>query len=134
MEIIWSADAIFSSGRQHCGRRYTRVAHGLHAVVDPVHVQKHFDGNCDLSSVPAAPSAAGKSGKVLCRTPDCHDRSLTLVVAPAEKSDACNRPMKVPNNEGARLALTAEGLEERRAAKRNAERSPVPRTQRRRCA
>ena len=36
--------------------------------------------------------------------------------------------MKVPNNEGARLALTAEGLEERRAAKRNAERSPVPRT------
>jgi RNA-directed DNA polymerase len=79
-------------------------------------------GNWDISSVPAEKLAAGRSGKVNDHTPD---------IDADEKSDACVVPMKDSNNDAASKPALAEGPEGRRAAKRNVERSPTPRTQRR---
>ena len=70
--------------------------------------------------MPAAKLAAGGSGKAIGRTPDVHA---------GEKSDACVVPMKDPNNGGDLPSAPAEGLEGRRAAKRNTEQPPAPRTQ-----
>ena len=79
-------------------------------------------GNWDISSVPAEKLAAGRSGKANGHTPD---------IDADEKSDACVVPMKDPNNDAASKPASAEGPEGRRAAKRNVEWSPTPRTQRR---
>jgi RNA-directed DNA polymerase len=79
-------------------------------------------GNWDISSVPAEKLEAGRSGKADGHTPD---------IDADEKSDACVVPMKDPNNDAASKPGSAEGLEGRRAAERNVERSPTPRTQRR---
>ena len=76
--------------------------------------------NCEISSAPAAKLAAGGSGKALGRTPDIHA---------GEKSDACVVPMNDPNNSAASKPAQAEGLEGRRAAKRNTQAPPAPRTQ-----
>jgi RNA-directed DNA polymerase len=70
--------------------------------------------------VPAEQLAAGGLGKARGRTPDIHA---------GEKSDARVVPMNDPNNGAASKTAPAEGLEGRRAAKRNAEQSPAPRTQ-----
>ena len=76
--------------------------------------------NCEISSVPAAQVAAGGSGKAVGRTPDIYAD---------EKSDACVVPMNDPNNGAGSMPARAEGLEGRRAAKRNTEVPPAPRTQ-----
>ena len=76
--------------------------------------------NWEISSVPAEKLAAGGSGKANGRTPDTHA---------GEKSDACVVPTNDPNNGAASKPAPAEGREGRRAAKRNAEQSPAPRTQ-----
>ena len=76
--------------------------------------------NWEISSVPAEKLAAGGSGKANGRTPDTHA---------GEKSDACVVPTNDPNNGAASNPAPAEGREGRRAAKRNAEQSPAPRTQ-----
>src|SRR5262252_1689173 len=76
--------------------------------------------NWEISSVPAEQLAAGGSGKARGRTPDIYA---------GEKSDACTVPMNVPNNGAASKPAPAEGREGRRAAKRNAEQPPAPRTQ-----
>lgn len=80
--------------------------------------------NWEISSVPAEPTtlvgATGGSGKADVRTPD---------VNAGEKSDACVVPMSAPNNGVASKPAPAEEREGRRAAKRNAEQSPAPRTQ-----
>lgn len=78
--------------------------------------------NCEISSAPAVKLAAGGSGKALGRTPDIHA---------GEKSDACVVPMNDPNKGAASKPAQAEGPEGRRAAKRNTEALPAPRTQRR---
>jgi RNA-directed DNA polymerase len=70
--------------------------------------------------VPAEQSAVGGSGKANGRTPD---------IDAGEKSDACVVPLKDSNNGAASKPVPAEGLEGRRAAKRNAEQPPAPRTQ-----
>jgi group II intron reverse transcriptase/maturase len=64
--------------------------------------------------------ATGGSGKADGRTPD---------INADEKSDACVVPMNGPNNDVACGPAPAEDREGRRAAKRNAEQFPVPRTQ-----
>ncbi|MEJ8852261.1 reverse transcriptase domain-containing protein [Variovorax rhizosphaerae] len=76
--------------------------------------------NCEISSAPAEKLVAGGSGKALGRTPDIHA---------GEKSDACVVPMNDPNNGAASKPAQAEGPEGRRAAKRNTEALPAPRTQ-----
>lgn len=76
--------------------------------------------NWEVSSVPAEQLAAGGSEKANGREPDIHA---------GEKSDARIVPMNDPNNGDASKPAPAEGLEGRRAAKRNAEQSPAPRTQ-----
>lgn len=80
--------------------------------------------NWEISSVPVEPmkldGATGGSGKADGRTPD---------IDADEKSDACVVPVNGPNNDAAPKAAPAEDLEGRRAAKRNAEQSPAPRTQ-----
>ena len=76
--------------------------------------------NWEISSVPAAQLAAGGSGKARGRKPDIYA---------GEKSDACVVPMNDPNNGAASKPAPAEGREGRRAAKRNAEQPPAPRTQ-----
>lgn len=78
--------------------------------------------NCEISSAPAAKLAAGRLGKAIGRTPD---------IQAGEKSDACVVPMNDPNNGAASKPAQAEGREGRRAAKRNTEAPPAPRTQRR---
>jgi len=80
--------------------------------------------NWEISPAPveSEPGSAGRSGKAKGRTPDIHA---------GEKSDACVVPMKDPNKEVAPKAMTAEGLEGRRAAKGNAGHEPTSRTQRR---
>ena len=70
--------------------------------------------------MPAKQLVAGGSGKARGRKPDIYAD---------EKSDACIVPMNDPNNGVASKPAPAEGLEGRRAAKRNAEQPPVPRTQ-----
>lgn len=79
-------------------------------------------GNWEISSAPAEQLAVGGSGKADGHKPD---------IDADEKSDACVVPMNDPNNGAASKPASAEGLEGRRAAKRNVERSPTPRTQRR---
>jgi RNA-directed DNA polymerase len=76
--------------------------------------------NCEISSAPAVKLAAGGSGKAVGRTPDTHAD---------EKSDACVVPLNDPNKGAASKLAQAEGLEGRRAAKRNTEALPAPRTQ-----
>lgn len=76
--------------------------------------------NCEISPAPAVKLAAGGSGKALGRTPDIHA---------GEKSDACVVPMNDPNNDAASKPAQTEGPEGRRAAKRNTEALPAPRTQ-----
>ena len=70
--------------------------------------------------MPAEQLAAGGSGKARGRKPDIYAD---------EKSDACIVPMNDPNNGAASKPAPAEGREGRRAAKRNAEQPPAPRTQ-----
>ena len=77
-------------------------------------------GNWEISSASAELLAAGGSGKA-----DGHKPGIDA----DEKSDACVVPMKDPNNDAASKLASAEGLEGRRAAKRNVEQAPVPRTQ-----
>jgi len=76
--------------------------------------------NWEISPVPAEQSAAGGSGKAYGRTPD---------IDAGEKSDACVVPVKDSNKGAASKPAPTEGLEGRRAAKRNAEQPPAPRTQ-----
>src|SRR5918996_389063 len=76
--------------------------------------------NWELSSVPAEQSVAGGAGEGRGRKPDVHA---------GEKSDARTVPMNDPNNGTASKPVPAEGREGERAAKRNAEQSPAPRTQ-----
>ncbi len=70
--------------------------------------------------MPAGQLAAGGLGKARGRKPDIHAGG---------KSDARVVLMNDPNNGDASKPAPAEGLEGRRAAKRNAEQSPAPRTQ-----
>ena len=70
--------------------------------------------------MPAEQLAAGGSGKADGRKPD---------INAGEKSDARVVPMNDPNNGVASKPTPAEGQEGRRAAERNAEQSPAPRTQ-----
>lgn len=70
--------------------------------------------------MPAEQLVAGGSGKAGGRKPDIYAD---------EKSDACIVPMNDSNNGVASKPAPAEGLEGRRAAKRNAEQPPAPRTQ-----
>jgi RNA-directed DNA polymerase len=79
-------------------------------------------GNWEISSAPAEQLAVGGSGKADGHKPD---------IDADEKSDACVVPMNDPNNGAASKPASAEGPEGRRAAKRNVEWSPTPRTQRR---
>lgn len=76
--------------------------------------------NCEISPAPAVKLAVGGSGKALGRTPDIHA---------GEKSDACVVPMNDPNNGADSKPAQTEGPEGRRAAKRNTEALPAPRTQ-----
>ena len=77
-------------------------------------------GNWEISSAPAEQLAVGGSGKADGHKPD---------IDADEKSDACVVPMNDPNNGAASKPASAEGLEGRRAAKRNVEQAPAPRTQ-----
>lgn len=77
-------------------------------------------GNWEISSAPAERLAVGGSGKAYGHKPD---------IDADEKSDACVVPMNDPNNGAAYKLAFAEGLEGRRAAKRNVEQAPAPRTQ-----
>ena len=77
-------------------------------------------GNWEISSAPAEQLAVGGSGKADGHKPD---------IDADEKSDACVVPLNDPNNGAASKPASAEGLEGRRAAKRNVERAPAPRTQ-----
>jgi RNA-directed DNA polymerase len=70
--------------------------------------------------VPDGAQPSGRSGKALCRTPDCDA---------GEKSDACIVPSNDPNNGGGSTLAPTEDREGRRATKRNAKQSPAPRTQ-----
>jgi RNA-directed DNA polymerase len=76
--------------------------------------------NCEISSAPVVQQTAGGSGKALCRKPDIYAD---------EKSDACVVPMKDANKGAAAKPAPAECLEGRRAAKRNTDTPPAPRTQ-----
>ncbi|ULX56209.1 group II intron reverse transcriptase/maturase (plasmid) [Cupriavidus taiwanensis] len=76
--------------------------------------------NWEISPVPTEQLAVGGSGKADGRTPD---------IDAGEKSDACVVPRNDPNNDAAAKPASAEDREGRRAAKRNAEQSPAPRTQ-----
>ena len=77
-------------------------------------------GNWEISSAPAEQLAVGGSGKAYGHKPD---------IDADEKSDACVVPMNDPNNGAASKPASAEGPEGRRAAKRNVEQAPAPRTQ-----
>jgi RNA-directed DNA polymerase len=70
--------------------------------------------------VPAEQLAAGGLGKARGRKPDIYA---------GEKSDACTVPMNDLNKGTASKPVSAEGREGERAAKRNAEQPPAPRTQ-----
>ncbi len=76
--------------------------------------------NWEVSSAPDGELPSGRLGKALCRKPD---------LDAGEKSDACVVPTNDPNKSGGSTPPHAEDREGRRAAKRNAELSPAPRTQ-----
>ena len=70
--------------------------------------------------MPAEQLTAGGSGKADGHTPD---------IDADEKSDACVVPKNDSNNGAASKPASAEGPEGGRAAKRNVEQAPAPRTQ-----
>ena len=117
------APTLLSEAEGHTGEGVTREPSTGPARSQTLSMHGNsLHGNWEISSVPAEQFTAGGSGKANGRTPDIHA---------GEKSDACVVPMKDPNNDAASKPAWAEGPEGRRAAKRNVEWSPTPRTQRR---
>lgn len=77
--------------------------------------------NWEVSSAPdSGLSPLGVSGKAHGRNPE---------ITADEKSDACIVPRNDPNNSDGSTPPSAEDREGRRAAKRNADHPPAPRTQ-----
>jgi len=115
------APTLLSGAEGHTGGDATRESSTGPTRSKTLCMRRSFrNRNCEISSAPAEQLAAGGSGKADGREPD---------IDADEKSDACVVPMKEPNNGVASKPAPAEAPEGRRAAKRNAETLPAPRTQ-----